>query len=78
MNPMIRILYSCHLCGLDDQAIEVPGRGDEDVKEWFENTLVATIDKDHRRRSPNCSATRIDTIKIPIHGAEKIGGPAIA
>jgi hypothetical protein len=73
---MIRCLYSCVLCGALDIALDVPARGEEDVSAWMDS-LIAKIAEDHRMRSPLCGATKIDSVKIPITGSDKVGGEPI-
>ncbi len=72
----IRILYSCLICGLKDVACEVPAREEEDVIVWLHNSMLFVRD-DHGRRSPKCNSDRASDIKIPMTGANKIGGPTI-
>jgi hypothetical protein len=75
-KPLIRCLYSCVLCDSLDIAVDVPARGEEDAAAWME-TVTMKIGEDHQRRNPLCRATKIDTLKIPITGANKIGGEPI-
>jgi hypothetical protein len=72
----IRVLYSCHACGVVDASIHVPERGEENVIEWMDQT-AAIIARDHRSAYPNCRATSIQNLKIPITNVEKIGGPSV-
>lgn len=74
--PTIQVLYSCDLCGLKDVAVDVPMRGEEDVLQWMDKTVIH-LGNDHFRRHPECHPEKLTNIKIPITGAEKIGGPAI-
>jgi len=75
-KPTIHVLYSCAECGVKDAGVDVPIRGNEDVIQWMNQTVVH-IAQDHRQRSPNCHPREFSEIKIPITGAEKVGGPAI-
>lgn len=73
----IRVLYSCHACGLEKVAVEVDERGaDEDVVHWVEQTLGWALATDHRQRSPGCRAEKVDDVMIPVTGADRIGGAA--
>ncbi len=73
----IRCLYSCEGCGLKDQGVDVPARvGDEDVVAWMERTVLL-LSNDHRRRSFGCHPKTLQEVKIPIVGADRIGGPSI-
>ena len=76
MNVTIRALYSCEGCGLRDVGVDVPARGDEDVAEWMRGT-VKRLSADHRRRSPTCTARAMQEVKIPITGADRVGGPSL-
>lgn len=72
----IRALYSCNGCGLKNIAVDVPARVDEDVVAWMDGT-VQLLSVDHRRRAPLCTARSMQEIKIPIQGADRVGGPAL-
>lgn len=77
----ISVLYSCILCGLRDITVHVPARMDpdaEDVVRWMEDVVLVAIGNDHHLRSPHCPTRRLQDLKIPITGAEWIGGPPIA
>jgi len=54
----------------------VLARGDEDVVKWLDQT-AAYVALDHRRRSPNCIARKMSNLKIPLTGADRVGGPPI-
>ena len=73
----IRVLYSCEGCGLKEVGVDVPARlGDEDVVAWMERT-IRLAGNDHRRRSLGCHPKSLQDLKIPITGADRVGGPAI-
>lgn len=72
----IKVRYTCTLCATLDVVVTVPARGDEDVGKWLDQT-AAYIGDDHRRRSPKCVARKMTNLKIPITGADKVGGPII-
>ncbi len=72
----IRVLYTCRLCGLDNVGVDVPARGDENVLVWMDST-ARQLSEDHAKRSPNCYPKTLDEIKIPITGANKVGGPCV-
>jgi hypothetical protein len=72
----IRARYSCQGCGLADVGVDVPAREDEDVCVWM-NATVQKLAADHRRRSPRCRANAFQEVKIPITGADRVGGPSI-
>lgn len=70
--------YSCPLCGLLDVAFDAPARGDEDVLVWMKQTFEPALFGDHQKRSPGCSPASLKDVKIPISGADRIGGPSLA
>jgi hypothetical protein len=70
----VRVKYSCPLCGLRDVAVDVTSRGEEDVVQWIEQVCMVELASDHATRSPHCHPLQLHDIKIPIAGAEKIGG----
>lgn len=72
----ITCFYSCDLCGLTKTPVEVPARGEEDVRVWMDAT-IRLISRDHDRRSPDCHPDRLHNLLIPMTGAAKIGGPAV-
>lgn len=73
----ITVLYSCTLCGTRDQTLAVPARAsEEDVRPWMTRT-IALVGADHHQRHPDCIARELHDLKIPMSGAEWIGGPAI-
>jgi hypothetical protein len=74
VTQTIRCLYSCSSCGLKNQAVQVPSRGEESVTDWMENTFMPAISRDHSSRSPHCMSGTMTEVKIPIEGADKIGG----
>ena len=76
MNQTIQNKYSCIECGLSDTCCEVTARSEEDVLVWMDYLILA-IAYNHSMRSPHCPAKSITDIKIPISGADKIGGVAI-
>lgn len=74
----IRVLYSCHTCGLRKVPCDVPARGEEDINAWMQQ-LIERLAADHKRRSPECSPAdgALQDVMIPIAGATKVGGPVI-
>lgn len=73
----ISILYSCHQCGLNDVAVAVRLREPhEDVLRWMD-LVGLELSRDHDMKSPGCRITSLSEVKIPVTGAEYIGGPAI-
>lgn len=73
----IILKYSCSTCGLKDIQVRVIARENEEVKEWLNNTVLYYIYPDHLRRSPDCQATSLQDLKIPLTGTDKIGGPIV-
>jgi hypothetical protein len=72
----IIIKYSCTLCGIYRRHVSVPQRENEDVRIWM-NMVTHRLADDHKLRSPNCRATKLDEVMIPITGADKIGGAPV-
>lgn len=74
----IKVKYSCYQCGIYKREVDVPIRQEhEDVVHWVEQTVGMSIKKDHSTQSPNCTATSIQDLMIPITGAKMLGGPSI-
>ena len=73
---VMKVLYSCHECGIEKAPVEVPERKTEDVQVWIEQIMAKHIAADHYKRSPLCPSQHAD-IMIPISGAEKIGGASV-
>ena len=60
------IPYKC-ACMAEEAIVKVPvRREDEDVVDWMSHICTAAIAIDHRFRSPDCRAEKIDYIKIPM------------
>lgn len=73
MNLTITCMYTCNACGVKDLPVEVPAREEEDVVKWVE-AAAALMGADHGEHSPDCPSRTID-LKIPVTGADKVGGP---
>lgn len=62
----LEIMFSCTNCGLVDHKMEVDVRlPDQDVEDWMDK-VPYSIKDEHTKISPNCKATRISEIKIPL------------
>lgn len=73
----LKVMYSCHLCGLHDAPVFVPAReSEENVKPWIDRTILL-LAKDHAARRPGCRPRQLHDLKIPITGAGWIGGPPL-
>lgn len=74
----ITVQYSCVLCGLKNVSLAVPARTSDkvNVKLWLEQT-ARYIGEDHQMRTPGCPSKSIQDLKIPVDGAEWIGGPTV-
>lgn len=73
-STAIQVLYSCDKCGIKDAVITLACRDSStSVLEWME-TVSTKIGQDHSMRSPLCRAETTQ-IKIPVDGADYIGGP---
>ena len=70
----VRCLYTCELCGIDHQPVDVPSRGaSEDIVDWVGETLAKAIYVDHSARSPLCKAEKISKVVIPMKPGEPVG-----
>jgi hypothetical protein len=76
MTQTIEVQYSCPDCALVDVGVHVQARTDEDVREWMDQTVQA-VNADHAQRSRACRPQRIGNLKIPIEGADRVGGPVV-
>lgn len=72
----ITVRYSCPACGLVDAEVAVPARVDECVLKWMKATCAACAD-DHRKRSPHCHPAELYDLKIPMTGADRVGGAPV-
>lgn len=73
-DRIIMLRYSCPLCGLRDAETPVPARQEQDAAVWLDQT-IRELARDHAARSPRCRAHQLRDIKIPIEGADRLGGP---
>lgn len=70
----IECMYTCEGCGLVDRKVNVPERkGDTDVVLWVGHILGVAISKDHSSVSPQCTATKMANVKIPLSDDARIG-----
>ena len=72
----IGVLYTCHACGLRDAQVKVKAREGEPVLVWM-NTMATALSADHRARSPSCPAVAMSYVKIPMTGADRVGGAPV-
>lgn len=75
---MIAILYSCKVCGLAEQQVDLAFReSSEDVVKWLRTRVMPAVAVDHGTRSPGCPAENVD-LRIPAPaGAQWLGGPVV-
>jgi len=72
----IQVRYSCGLCGLEKQPLDVPLReAHEDLITWMDATM-ALVGVDNRLRSPRCRSVHAD-LYVPHNGADRLGGEAV-
>lgn len=75
MQETIQLMYSCRLCGLHRIKINVPARLESQiVTEWLDDT-VRRVGQDHNHKSPNCRATELTELMIPVDNVKFIGAP---
>jgi len=73
-DKFLTIFYTCDSCGINERPINVKAREkDENIVRWIEQVTIC-ISNDHSRVSPDCRAERMTNVKIPISGADQIGG----
>jgi hypothetical protein len=75
MREAIQCMYSCKLCGIVKRKITVPARSVEDVKAFLDG-VARLVQTDHGIMSPECKATKIDELWIPMAGDGKPIGAA--
>lgn len=64
---MITIKFTCDECGVKDEKVEVTAREESDnVIEWVESVVISAITFRHAIISPNCKATELTNLKIPM------------
>lgn len=70
----LTVLYTCDSCGVSDRGVSVAAReADEDVVAWVGQVAVL-VGRDHARVSPDCHVETLTNLKIPVSGADHIGG----
>jgi hypothetical protein len=68
------VRYSCNGCGLHDRAVNVPTRGAAETLIAWMDQVGEFVGADHRAVSPTCPSHTCD-LKIPMTGADFVGGP---
>lgn len=72
----IRCFYTCKLCGLTRQYVDVPERDPtkQDVVQWLRETATMALVIDHQSRSPYCRSKEFAEVGIPVdEGTEHVG-----
>jgi hypothetical protein len=71
---MITILFSCNECGIKKHKLQIPAREspEHNVCEYMK-MVAAWVGDEHKKISPNCKATKISDLMIPMDGADFIG-----
>ncbi len=75
--PQVEVLYSCSHCGIVDRGVKLRARTDEEVVFWVGTLMARAISADHRQHSPHCTATKMDNVKIPMEGTDRLGGAPV-
>lgn len=71
---MLTIKYTCDDCGLKDREVIVPEREHgQNIVDYVQDFIGQCVKEDHSRVSPNCLATKITQLKIPIDPKTIIG-----
>ena len=65
---MLTCFYSCRECGLVKAEVKVMARQspNTDVRDYMEGVVFPAVGRDHRRRSPQCKAERLQDLYIPL------------
>ena len=59
---------------MEDRAVQVPARVDEEITDWMTKAVAEYVNDDHSRISPACDAAKITNLTIPMpKGSEFIG-----
>jgi hypothetical protein len=62
----IVLLYTCEPCGVKDQEVTVRTRNSgEELDSWMREAQTR-VTIDHQKRSPNCTATNMTEMKVPM------------
>jgi hypothetical protein len=69
--------YSCSLCGIHRNEVEVKSRQNEEVTDWMDKVLISTLIADHEARSPGCHPDAFAQVMIPVTGTDRIGGSVL-
>lgn len=72
----ITCYYSCRACHLFRVAVVVPARGAEDLETWM-IALTTALTTNHRQRTPQCPATSLQDVMIPLQHTDRVGGPTL-
>lgn len=75
---MILVSYKC-TCMQDEGSFLVRDRtAVENAVEWVEGPMAKALGADHRRRSPTCTASKVEYVKIPMpENAPYLGGAPV-
>ena len=72
--PTLKVLYSCHKCGIKDRIVLVREREiGEPVVHWVGHVVGLALSQDHDATSPGCRITKLDLVKIPVSEGVEIG-----
>ena len=65
---MIKCKFSCDECGLKDIEVLVPARASplSDIKTYMDQVVASVIYRKHQSLSPQCKATTITQLMIPL------------
>lgn len=73
----VTVFYSCPRCGVVDKPLTVRCRQrGEDSSDWV-YMVIELLSVDHHTAFPGCGTKTLHDLKIPVAGAEYLGGPAI-
>ncbi len=67
IQTKIKVLYSCHKCGIKDRPVLIPERRfDEPITKWVGDFVPKCLYLDHLIVSPGCRIDSFSEVKIPL------------
>lgn len=69
----LELKYRCS-CMDAETSCAMPARGDGETIEDFMTRLRIVLGNDHRSKSPNCRAEKVEHVKLPLADRGVVGG----
>lgn len=60
----VSVWYSCAVCGITRQKLELKAREGQDVEHWMQQVAVPAAARDHRDRQPFCISTQLSELYV--------------